>query len=160
MQPENYPLYDIIKQIYTVDRPYAPPFTVNDYWAYLIFTVLMVITALVIIAILFWGIVLAFDTILATKKIHLGTLIDKQYVGASVSTTTSISVPISSIPMKTTSRRSLAEEYLFFVRTDEKVYKVEVQLQQYFAFDIEQRINIEVTTGGIFKEDLRAKLNM
>jgi hypothetical protein len=119
---------------------------------------LVVILILLVISITLWliynGIYIYFDKRRSTKEILSGELIDKRYIGEQSSSGVGTAViPNTSggvgIGLVSTSSHS-DEEFLFFVKAD-KVYKMEVDMQQFYGKNVGEKVRFEVTTGGSVK---------
>ena len=123
------------------------------------------ILILLVISITLWliynGIYIYFDKRRSTKEILSGELIDKRYIGEQSSSGVGTAViPNTSggvgIGLVSTSSHS-DEEFLFFVKAD-KVYKMEVDMQQFYGKNVNKKVRFEVTTGGLSKDELDVEL--
>ncbi len=123
------------------------------------------ILILLVISITLWliynGIYIYFDKRRSTKEILSGELIDKRYIGEQSSSGVGTAViPNTSggvgIGLVSTSSHS-DEEFLFFVKAD-KVYKMEVDMQQFYGKNVGEKVRFEVTTGGLSKDELDVEL--
>lgn len=153
----NLPLWDFFKGM---DK-YPEYFDTETYWL----CVFISLCLLALVGLAIWGIYdvihARFDIKSSTKTHLTGELVDKRYVGEqSTSGSGTAIVPNSSggvgVGIVSTSSHS-DEEFLFFVKAD-KIYKIEVDMQQFYNRKIGDKLNIEVTIGGLTKKELEANL--
>ncbi len=142
---------DLIKEIWN-----------SDLWLTIPFVGILVIILFGLIGHLIYnGIYDYFDWKKSTKETLSGELIDKRYLGEQYSpgnripfvSTINGGVTVGSISTSSYSD----EEFLFFVRSD-KVYKIEVDMQQFYDKNIGDKIKFEVVTGRFSKEELELNL--
>lgn len=139
-----------------------PQFFDNEtYWMYVIGSILILLVISITLWLIYNGIYIYFDKRRSTKEILSGELIDKRYIGEQSSSGVGTAViPNTSggvgIGLVSTSSHS-DEEFLFFVKAD-KVYKMEVDMQQFYGKNVGEKVRFEVTTGGLSKDELDVEL--
>ena len=154
------PFWNFFKEIWQDEFKYLDFST-----GYYLVCVLIFLLTLVLIGIICWLIYAAFysyfDSRSSTKQTLWGELIDKRYIGEQSSSGTGTAVIPNAnggvgVGLVSTSSHS-DEEFLFFVKAD-KVYKIEVDMQQFYGSNIGEKISFEVTTGGLSKEEIEVQL--
>ncbi len=139
-----------------------PQFFDNEtYWMYVLGSILILLVISITLWLIYNGIYIYFDKRRSTKEILSGELIDKRYIGEQSSSGVGTTViPNTSggvgIGLVSTSSHS-DEEFLFFVKAD-KVYKMEVDMQQFYGKNVGEKVRFEVTTGGLSKDELDVEL--
>jgi hypothetical protein len=139
-----------------------PQFFDNEtYWMYVLGSILILLVISITLWLIYNGIYIYFDKRRSTKEILSGELIDKRYIGEQSSSGVGTAViPNTSggvgIGLVSTSSHS-DEEFLFFVKAD-KVYKMEVDMQQFYGKNVGEKVRFEVTTGGLSKDELDVEL--
>ena len=151
------PLWDFFKSI----DDYPRFFDKETYWLYVFITFLCLCAAGLIVLLIYRVVYNYFDKRSSTEEILSGELIDKRYIGEQSSSGTGTAVLPNtsggmSVGLVSTSSHS-DEEFLFFVRVD-KIYKTGVDMQQFYKYNIGERIRIKVKTGGLSKEELTTKI--
>jgi hypothetical protein len=90
-----------------------------------------------------------------------GELIDKRYMGEQTTSGTGTAImPNMSggVGFGIISGSSHTdEEFLFFIKAD-KIYKTEVDMQQFYSYKIGDRISFEVKIGGLSKTELSTEI--
>jgi hypothetical protein len=151
------PFWDFFKSL----DNYPQYFDKEIYWLYAVLSILI----LIVIGLIVWlicGIIYNyFDNRSSTKETLTGGLVDKRYIGEQSSSGVGTAViPTTSggvgVGLVSTSSHS-DEEFLFFVKAD-KVYKMEVDMQQFYCKNAGEMVMFEVTTGGLSKEELNVEL--
>ena len=103
------------------------------------------------------------DASTAVHEIMMGKLIDKQYKSESNSSSSgTVIVPNASggIGVGLISSNTYSEEeFLLFVNAG-KVYKIEVDMQQYYSFKEGDVVKFVVTIGGLSKKQLCLELSI
>ena len=139
-----------------------PQFFDNEtYWMYVLGSILILLVISITLWLIYNGIYIYFDKRRSTKEILSGELIDKRYIGEQSSSGVGTAViPNTSggvgIGLVSTSSHS-DEEFLFFVKAD-KVYKMEVDMQQFYGKNVGEKVRFEVTTCGLSKDELDVEL--
>lgn len=136
-------------------------FGVGEYWICVLLALLILLAAGLLIWIIYSVIYDYFDKRSSTKETLSGELVDKRYMGEQSSSGVGTAViPNTSggvgIGLVSTSSHN-DEEFLFFVKAD-KVYKIEVDMQQFYGKNVGEKVRFEVTTGGLSKDELDVKL--
>jgi len=151
------PFYDFFK----AHDSFPDLFTKDDYWfdIFLIFLGLVMLFA--IIMLIHTVIYSLIDKKKSTIERKTGELIDKRYNGEQTLHGSGVAVLPStnggiSVGMGSTSSHQ-DEEFLFFLKSD-KVYKCEVDMQQFYKYKIGDQIGFDVTIGGLTKEELKIKI--
>lgn len=154
------PFWDFFKNIWQGEDKYLE-FGTGEYWI----CILLSVCILAVIGLIGWliyrGIYGYFDKRSSTKETLSGELVDKRYIGEQYSSgvgtavipNTSGGVGIGLV--STSSHRD--EEFLFFVKAD-KVYKMEVDMQQFYGKNVGEKVRFEITTGGLSKDELDVQL--
>lgn len=150
------PFWDFFKWIWK-DLLSFTIFDTFEYWSCAIILLLILFVIVVFASIIYLAIYDYFDKKSSTKKDLSGILIDKKYIGEQSSSGTGTAIiPNTSggvgIGIVSTSSHS-DEEFLLFVKAD-KVYKIEVDMQQYYSKNINEKIKFEVTIGGLSHSQL------
>lgn len=156
----NLPFWSFYEKIYKSDYPYLN-FDTSDYWFYVFITLLFLAILAIIIGMIYSGIYDARDKRKSTKQILIGELIDKKYVGEQSSSgvgtavlpNTSGGVSVGVISTSSSSE----EEFILFIRAD-KVYKINCDMQTFYSKNIGDKIQFEVTIGGLSNEQLDVEL--
>jgi hypothetical protein len=136
-------------------------FGVGEYWVCVLLALLILLAAGLIVWIIYLGIYGYFDKRSSTKETLSGELVDKRYIeeqsssGVGTAVIPNISGGVG-IGLVSTSSHS-DEEFLFFVKAD-KVYKMEVDMQQFYDKNVGEKVRFEVTTGALSKDELNIEL--
>lgn len=154
------PLWDFFKEIWEEQYKYLE-FGTGEYWICILLSVLMLVVIGLIGSLIYTGIYGYFDKRSSTKETLSGELVDKRYiseqyssgVGTAVIPNTSGGVGIGLVSTSTYSD----EEFLFFVKVD-KIYKIEVDMQQFYGKNVGEKVRFEVTIGGLSKDELDVEL--
>jgi len=151
------PFWDFFKSL----DNYPQYFDKETYWMYAIVSILILLVIGLILWLIYVGIYSYFDCRSSTTETLSGELVDKRYIGEQSSSGVGTAViPNTSggvgIGLVSTSSHS-DEEFLFFVKAD-KVYKMEVDMQQFYGKNIGEKVRFEVTTGGLSKDELGVEL--
>ena len=133
------------------------PFDNGEYWLCILLSLAILSAAGLIIWLIYGGIYDYFDNRSATIETLTGELIDRRYIGEQTSSGTGTAILPNTnggvgLGLVSTSSHS-DEEFLFFIKAD-KVYKVEVDMQQFYAYKIGDKIRFELKRGGLSKEEL------
>lgn len=151
------PFWDFFKSL----DDYPQYFDKETYWLYVILAFLCLCAIGLIVFLIYSCIYKYFDKRSSTKETLSGELVDKRYIGEQFSSGFGTAViPNTSggvgIGLVSTSSHS-DEEFLFFVKAD-KVYKMEVNMQQFYGKNVGEKVMFEVTTGGMSKDELNVEL--
>lgn len=151
------PFWDFFKSL----DNYPQYFDKETYWMYVFIAFLCLCVIGLIGWLIYSGIYGYFDKRSSTKEILSGELVDKRYIGEQSSSGVGTAViPNTSggvgIGLFSTSSHS-DEEFLFFVKAD-KVYKMEVDMQQFYGKNVGEKVRFEVTIGGLSKDELDVEL--
>lgn len=151
------PLWDFLKGF----DDYPQYFDTGTYWLYLFLSVLFLLLAVLTIWFIYHLIYKHIDQKRSTKEAISGELIDKRYVGEqSSSGTGTVVMPNSNggigVGVVSTSSHS-AEEFLFFVKADQ-IYKMQVDMQQFYGKAIGDKVRFELIIGGLSKDTLDIEL--
>jgi len=140
---------------------YPQYFDKTDYWLQVVIILLIALAAAIILAALSAYIYDKIDNNRATKTQHNGLLIDKKYIGEySTSGTGTAVVPSTNggVGIGVVSTSSHADEqFIFFVKSD-KVYKIPVDMQNFYSLSVGDKIKFNVLIGGLSKKELSAEI--
>lgn len=132
------PFWNFLKELFESKFKYLK----FDTWDYSVF-ILLAICALVAIGLIFMFIFHVtyeyFDEKTAIKKILSGELLDKKYISEWYFDGT-------------------GEDFFFFIKAD-KVYKIEVDMQQFYSKNIGEKVRFEVTIGVLTGNELDVNLS-
>jgi len=153
----NLPFWDFFKSF----SPFYGEFRESDYWVMMLLAFLaLCIVALIVFAIycLIYGYI---DKKRAVTLYNTGVLIDKKYVGEYDSTSTgTVIMPNSNGGVgvgMTSSTSHSPERFLFFVK-QEGVHKIEVDMDNYYAYKTGDKVKFEMLVGGLSNEVLEINL--
>lgn len=153
------PFWSFYERIWNGEYHYTT-FDNEHYWLCVFLSVILLFV-LYLVGWLIYGLI--YDLIDNRKSYiveQTGKLIDKRYVGeqttqgtgtAVVSTGNGVGVGIVS----TSSHKD--EEFLFFIQAD-RIYKIVVDMENFYHFDIGDRIKFEVKVGGISNRELKSNI--
>lgn len=155
MQLLKLPLYDFYKNLWNGDG--YDVFDVEIYWISVFITLLIVFGVVVLIAAIYNSIYDAIDKKRSTIETLSGVLVDRRYMGEQTTTGSgTVVMPNSNggvgVGVVSTTSHS-DEKFMFFIKAD-KVYKAEVDMQQFYNFNIGDKVRFEVKIGGLSKEEL------
>lgn len=155
------PLWDWFEKIWESEFD-ALEFGAAEYWVAMFVLLLIAFLVFIIAYLVYDGIYNAIDRKRATVEHLSGEVVDKRYNGEqSHSGTGTVLMPNTSggigVGVVSTSSHS-PEEFLLFVRAD-KVYKIEVGMQEFYSITIGDKIRFERTIGGLSKEELYIELS-
>lgn len=145
----------IVKWFYSLF--FGHGYSESDYWIS-IWAVFLILCVLSVIVYVIYCLVYNFiDKKASTVRQFNATVIDKKYLGEQ--TTSGVGTAVLSnggVGIVSTSSTT-DEEFLLFVKAD-KVYKVEVDMQQFYQFKLNDTVNISVRVGGLSKEELSTEI--
>jgi hypothetical protein len=160
MMTENLPLYHFFERISHNDYP-SLDFDNTMYFCYAAIFLIIIFACLLILWLIYHLVYDKIDSAKANKQILYGELIDKRYMGEqTTSGTGTMIIPNMNggIGVGIVSGSSHTdEEFLFFIKAD-KVYKTEVDMQQFYSYKIGDRISFEVKIGGLSREELGTEI--
>lgn len=154
------PFWDFFKKIW--ESEFSPLlFDTGDYLVCLSVSLCLVVITAIIGWLIYSSIYGYVDKKRSTKKILFGELVDKKYIGEKYSSGMGTAViPNTSgsvgIGLVSTSSHS-DEKFLFFVKSD-KVYKMKVDMQQFYSKKIGEKVRFEVRIGGLSKDEINIEL--
>jgi len=154
------PFWNFFKEIWQGEFS-SLNFGAGEYWL-CVFLAFLILVVIGLIGWLIYSVIYGyFDKRSSTKETLFGELVDKKYIGEQSSSSVGTAViPNASggvgIGLVSTSSHS-DEEFLFFVKAD-KVYKMEVDMQQFYGKNVGEKVRFEVTTGGLSKDELNVEL--
>lgn len=156
----NLPFWNFYERIFKSEYHYLD-FDTTDYWFYVFITLLFLAIIAIIIWMIYSGIYDARDKRKSTKQILVGELIDKKYIGEQSSSGVGTAVLPNtsgglSVGVISTSSSS-EEEFILFIRAD-KVYKINCDMQTFYSKNIGDKIQFEVTIGGLSHGQLGVEL--
>jgi hypothetical protein len=154
------PFWNFFKEIWEGEFSQLE-FGTGEYWVCILLSVCILAVIGLIGSLIYSGIYGYFDKRSSTKETLSGELVDKRYIGEqSLSGVGTAVIPNTSggvgIGLVSTSSHSY-EEFLFFVKAD-KVYKMEVDMKQFYSKNVGEKVRFEVTTGGLSKDELDVEL--
>jgi hypothetical protein len=133
------PFWNFFKELWEGEYKYLK-FDTGEYWVCILLSVSILAVIVLIGLLIYSGIYRYFDNRSSTKETLSGELIEKRYIGE-----------------KSSSGVGSDEGFLFFVKAD-KVYKMEVDMQQFYGKNVGEKARFEVTTGGMSKDELDVEL--
>lgn len=154
------PFWNFFKELWEGEYKYLE-FGAGEYWLCIFLFILILSLIGLIVCLIYGGIYDYFDNRSSTKETLSGELVDKRYIGEQSSSGVGTAVIPNTrggvgIGLVSTNSHS-DEEFLFFVKAD-KVYKMEVDMQQFYDKNVGEKVRFEVTTGGLSKDELDVEL--
>lgn len=155
----NWFLEGLVKWLYNLTMHY-PYNRDDDYVPFLIILLLFMLLAVFLLWVAYHLIYDYIDKRTSVKTEYTGNLVDKKYIGESDSSGTGTAMVATGsgmgIGLVSTSSHT-DEDFLFFIKAD-KIYKCEVDMQNYYHFNIGDRINFSVLRGGKSGDQLEINL--
>jgi hypothetical protein len=154
------PFWDFFKSLW--GEEYQSYFDNESYWM----TAFMIFIAAVLVSLIAWGVYGwvhdMIDNKRSTKEVLEGELIDKVYIGSQSSSGTGTAIIPNTnggvgIGVVSTSSYS-AEQFLFFIKANNRIYKVPVSMEHYYQGEVGIALDFEITIGGLTRNILKIEL--
>lgn len=149
---KDYPFYNVAQLMF---GSYGD-IDIGEYWAAMFILLLLS----VVVCIFVWLMIeIIYDTVderrASTVQLE-GVLLEKEYEGRKVSSGTGVTTISTAGGMGvgiTSTTSTTPEQFLLFIKAD-KIYKVPVDMQEYFNYEVGQKVKFNVKIGHLSKKEL------